>query len=110
MRILGIALCTAALALSSGGVYLQPAAAGEPAKAPPLQEYPPVPHSQEANSCPRSEQPLLVTLSLESAALEPAEFENLNTRGYNYPAADDAPGRYVPDSTGLPPEPPRPQR
>jgi hypothetical protein len=113
MRTLGIALCTASLALSTGGVSLQPAAAGEPPAAEQVREYPSAAAPELPNSCQRDEQtPVAVELPTERMRAEAAamQFENLNTRGYNYPAPDDPPERYVPDSTGLPrPQPPQTQ-
>jgi hypothetical protein len=105
MRYLGIALAVASLALSAGGVTVRPAAADEAAPAAqsadraPVVEYASGAEPAAPNSCQRSNPgPYVVHLTVDRPS--PAQFVDLNTRGYNYAMPDDPPERFMPSTAG----------
>jgi hypothetical protein len=117
MRRLGLVLVAASLALEAGAVAIRPASAEEesapitPAVKPaePVQSTAPAAPAPEVTSepatCSVAEAEPVGPISLPLSAFDGEGFVPLNTRGYNYPAQDDPPGRYVPDSTGTQPRP-----
>jgi hypothetical protein len=120
MRKLGFLLVAAALTLEAGAVAVRPASAEEEAAPIMLAKQPPAADAEmstavpaapaqaapsEPATCPvnQATPPSVISLPLSEFHVE--GYVPLNTRGYNYATPDDAPERYVPDSTGTQPRP-----